>query len=967
MPADLGGSFEAAQGRRHTVDAEEFVRTRVRYAPIYRTPMWGPSLRYADEFVSADPATVRLSDDQTTWAHIAAVGAAREAGYEVGEEELRAGVRRMIERATQRPDGRGGAPFSTEIYERVLAFYRMNRVDFETTVREILLKDKYLSPLLDGMRFSKDRAEGFDAWKAAKERVDLEFAAVPAAQFADRVKLEEATRSTIAAQSLVLDELLAATQVVRRIVSVANDAKTKAGGAYPKDEAALLATDGGKATLVARPIAPAPAGAHPVAGADPKAAVEPKMRNDPWGKPYVYRATGDAFVAASVGPDGKEGTPDDVTVATVHDIDTLAALRRVADALVQWRATADAWPATLPELTKAPPPAKDKRAAPAPLVTLPQDGFARELVYDVAGPILLSAGADGQRGTPDDLAAAVTTDRASVPLPATLAAFARDGAKDAYGAALAVQLRTASPETFEVRSAGPDGALGTGDDVIDGNELDLVAFYNRMRMDYRIPEQRVFEAVYVIPCLVPDEIFAAAWKKFPEFRPDDQRAFDFFRTGAGSYYVTSRKGDDGKDVELDPADPKEGYGAALVESLRKAGTIPADGPVHAVPAPEAFGEQKDPAAGVGRADDPLWKVYVDKGWRRVLLRDLFFENLVNDVLTKSRAASDARKAWVKAGSTGTEPPAVTFTQQLARFAELQPAEAAVAKGARFVQFYAVDPAAGLARDDWEKLPELGDLNTSEALKSLKGDDYASIPTLLRAGTVRAAFHNVRTDASREPDLKEIRTKVFPAYVESRYMDRAAKVLASVSAKLKEKDSKLEAVVAAAAKEQAFTYAIGRTGPFVGSAPTQRELTAEAGATDEAKAELRRRNYVRKFGYDEIRESGAKSDAASSVVGKVGRDVLRDTAEGSTKSAYVVRVAWSEDPSPEEFRARDYARWLAESSGTGDAFAGRGASPRKDGTVARQLDRLFRDWDSIRQVFGIDTNSKLDATPARTAR
>ena len=38
------------------------------------------------------------------------------------------------------------------------------------------------------------------------------------------------------------------------------------------------------------------------------------IRDDPWGRPYVYEATDDAVVRlASVGPDGVPGTPDDLT------------------------------------------------------------------------------------------------------------------------------------------------------------------------------------------------------------------------------------------------------------------------------------------------------------------------------------------------------------------------------------------------------------------------------------------------------------------------------------------------------------------------------------------------------------------------------------------------------------------------------------------------------------------------------
>ena len=39
------------------------------------------------------------------------------------------------------------------------------------------------------------------------------------------------------------------------------------------------------------------------------------LRPDPWGRPYVYRLDpgGEAYVLICVGPDGREGTKDDVT------------------------------------------------------------------------------------------------------------------------------------------------------------------------------------------------------------------------------------------------------------------------------------------------------------------------------------------------------------------------------------------------------------------------------------------------------------------------------------------------------------------------------------------------------------------------------------------------------------------------------------------------------------------------------
>ncbi len=961
---DVGGSYEAAQGKRETVSSEEFLRVRMRYGNVHQVSMWGPSLRWADELFAADPNKERLSIDMATWAHIATVGAARAAGYEVGPDEVRAGIRKFVERVTQRQDGRGGRPFSPELYEQVLAqLFRGSRTDFEATVGEILLKDKYLAPWVDGARFSRDRDEAFAAWKAEKERVDLEFAAVPAAQFAERVKLEEETRSTVARQTTALENLVTAKFEIGRIAGVVEAAKVAANGVLPKDTAALLASETGKKSLNGKmPLDP---WGKPAEGSKPK---EP-------GNPYVYVATGESFTITSFGPDRKEGTPDDVTRATVAIVDSLTGLRRTADALVAWRNTTENWPTALPELTKVPPPAAGKKVAPPPLATLPKDSWDREFVYEPAGPVLLSLGADGQRATPDDLVTTITSDRSTVAVPAALAPFIADGLKDAWGVAIDVQLGHANPVRFEARSAGPDGKFATADDVFEGNELDLLTFYNRVRMDYRLPERRHFEALYVIPCLVPDETFAAAWAKFAEFRPDEQAAFDFFRGMKGSSYTTSKKGEGAApDVDIDPADPKEGNGAALVEALRANGAIPKDGKVSLVPAATTFGEQANPATPkAGQPDsgaDPIWKLYVDKGWRRVVLRDLFLEKLINDSLTKCRTASDAKKAWEKSGRTGPEPATVTFESELARYKEFSPGSVDSSQGARFIDYFATKPDAPLSREEWEKLPELGDVNTSEGLKRLKEGDYAAIPTLLRHdGTIHAAFHVSKIEPTREPEIDEVRAKVFPAYLEARSLERAAKELESIPSKLKEKDSQLAAVVGVVAKERDFTFTTGRTGPFVGSLAARRALTPEDGASDDVKAEFRRRNYVRRYGYDVVKNLGSQQDATTSAAGTVGRRILRDDDKGdeSTRSAYLVRVAWSADPSPEEFHAKDYARWLSTSVGTGNIYANEGRVSQRSGTIAKQLGRVFDDWDEIKHLFVIETHSNIEMPMPKKSR
>src|SRR5262245_43149648 len=90
--------------------------------------------------------------------------------------------------------------FTPEQYDQVLShFYaRRAKVDFEKTVREILLKDKFLLPIVESMRFSKSRADAYADWKGTRERLDLAYVGVLGKPFVEAVGKEEDTRSSIA-------------------------------------------------------------------------------------------------------------------------------------------------------------------------------------------------------------------------------------------------------------------------------------------------------------------------------------------------------------------------------------------------------------------------------------------------------------------------------------------------------------------------------------------------------------------------------------------------------------------------------------------------------------------------------------------------------------------------------------------------------------------------------------------------
>src|SRR5262245_15178747 len=167
---DNGGDFEVAPGKRVTITSDEFDEVRARYEPILMLPYWGPSIRWAPELILERPVASSQRTAFAVWQHIALVHAAVEAGYEVDKQELREGIETLVRRYVS-----GGREmfreFTPEQYDQVLArAYRGRaKVDFEKTVREIILKDKLLLPIVESMRFSKSRGDAYEDWKGTRE------------------------------------------------------------------------------------------------------------------------------------------------------------------------------------------------------------------------------------------------------------------------------------------------------------------------------------------------------------------------------------------------------------------------------------------------------------------------------------------------------------------------------------------------------------------------------------------------------------------------------------------------------------------------------------------------------------------------------------------------------------------------------------------------------------------------------
>ena len=962
---DEGGSVEAAPGQRVEYTSEEFNAVHWRYEPVYR--LWGPSLKYSDDLRDAT-AEDRMSPAAATWTHIATVEAAKAAGYAVSEDELQQGIQEVISR------GRGRQlQFSPELYDQVLQLnYKhqgmpRSKAEFEATIKEVLLKDKFLTPLIESMRFSKSRKEAYADWKGSREHLELDYVGVPAPQFLDRVTKEESTRTAISKQETALADAVLAAPSVARFARIAKEHQQKNGNVPAKDADELKTKEPGAALLSG------------------------KIPEDPWKHPLVYSVKDGVFSVNSLGRDGKEGGGDDVGPEVSDTLSTLGTLRTVADALLTWKKTTEAWPDALEKLTTA-PPGKAGAKTVAPLVTLPKDAWSRELAYDAAGPTLLSVGLDGQRGTADDVPVKFEGDAARIPLPALLESYVDATAADTWGRPLARSFKPGSATGFDVVSLGEDGVLKTDDDITTGNAREIESFYYglqsspKLSSEFTVPWKREFVSLWAVLPLVSDEALKLAWKENPEWRPDESDAYNLWRKNQGStsdsttlYYKTRETSDIASPL-IDPADPVKGHGVDALEQLKKAGQIPASQKGVQVPAAADFGDRGEaPKEGPAPATDPLYKTYVEKGWRLVVLRELFFDKMLNKALQDARKSKEEIDKWTKAGSPGGKAPtAVTFDTFMSRIAAYLPSQADRDAGVRFVEVFKTDKP--MTREEVEKVPQLSDMMVTLTLNQLKDDAYSLVPTTIKAGSGRAIFHVTKYHPNRQEDLADVRdTKVMPRYLESRSLDRAAKELDRVRTEAKP-PAKIADLVKAAAEKRHFEFFTGSTGPLIAKVAVPEPEIPEG--TPPAEVErIRRRAFVREKGAVSVARTESRQDATGGEVGAVGRSVLRDdsrwhddpsleegggapsAAKGdeskSTDSAYLVQVAARSDPAPSEMNPRRYAEWLRDAAYGEERPRGSLSMSQRKGFLTQDLVRWFSDWDEIKHTFQIRTNHPIE--------
>jgi hypothetical protein len=529
-----------------------------------------------------------------------------------------------------------------------------------------------------------------------------------------------------------------------------------------------------------------------------------------------------------------------------------------------------------------------------------------------------------------------------------------------------------------VTSAGEDGKPKTDDDVTSGNATDIQVFYYQIqnRPEFTVPWKREFESLWAILPLVSDEALKRAWEKNPEWRPDEREAYDHWRHNTGVYY-TVRETSDPTSAVVDPADPVKGHGVDVLADLKKDKVIPESQNGVLVPAAADFGDRGEaPKEGPAPASDEQYRTYVDKGWRRIVLRELFFEKMFNKALQDARKSKEETEKWDKKGRPGGKPPEkATFESFLTRIAEFQPGQADHDAGVRFVELFKTK--APMTREEIEKFVPLADTMTSVNLGGLKDDAYSVVPTTTKRSLGRAVFHVTKYHADRKEDLADVRdTKVMPLYLQSRSIDRAAKELDRVrtEASASKTPVKIADLVKAAAEKRKFEFFTGSTGTLIAKVGAPEPDVPEGMAPAEVQ-NVMRRAYVRKNGPDTVGGSGKASEA-----GSVGRRVLRDDPDwrkdpfleepGSeaepkvdpsktTDAAYLVQVASRSDPEPTEMNPRRYVAWLRDAALGDESPRSRTPMSQRKGFLTQDLVRWFIDWDDVKRAFQIRTNRPIE--------
>ncbi|MDJ0520450.1 MAG: type II secretion system protein GspG [Planctomycetota bacterium] len=990
----LGGSYTVAPGERDEISDEEFDRLFAKHYNFqYAIRM--PSREFRLFLEGLQPP----DNFKAAWGHLITLAAAREAGYDAGDHQVRGAVEDMVGFALLY---RARMAFSDVNYQQFLRqnFSRGSQAEFQEGVREVVIKDQFLYPLVTSARYQVPYAQAYEAWRAERERVDLQYVALPAEPFAEVVKQEESTRMTIGEQTDQLAKVVNASAQVRRVRSKIDNHKN-AKGALPA-----------KLEELGTPAQPF------------------DVRDDEWGNALRYAVDGETYDVRSAGPDGEFDTADDVNAETQKQLDTHSALHELAEKIGQRRTATGSWPKSLEELKAG----GDDRLPG--LVRDVKDGWEREFTYTPgegdAAPTLVSLGPDGEAGTADDISLTLQADLVRVVPGPALQSYVSAEAKDSWGRPLVVRLSRAQPPTWQVSSAGADGEDGNEDDLTTGNAQEVRLFFNSVRGDYALPARTRFETLFTHLPLITDEALKRLWDKYPQHRPtDEEKVYEWWRSYKGENFFYRAE---------DPRDPEAGHGAELAKKVAP------EARVTLVPAKDIFpdplsgagekkdepkkddakkdapkdGEKKDePAkdAEAEEADAEDRKTFRDQGWREIVIRELFMESLLNDILTRCRdsrvkvnaaeaklaawtrereAYEKALAAWEQANADKPEdqrapkpaepkaekpvvPEELTLESVLAaELAEL--VDSGDANTPAAVQYWRTPEL--MSREEWEKNENFGQGLQFELSRLKEDGDYNGIPAQLNSRLTKVLVRRLEFKEREPQEYEAVQDKVFERFIERKRMDKAAAELRTLRDAVQKAVDALPADADDAARKAAWDGAYGpwserigghalveNTGLFIGNVPPP-AIEVEDDMEDAEKAAIGRRNFVWRAGYSTVRPVASRQDTVTAEPGTFGRRVLRDPKieERGTGAAYLIRVAERVYPSKAEFSPNRYVEYLQKRV-LGDRRR-LGSTKRlrdREGSLFQALSRYLDDMDWMQATFDVQTNSEWDTLDERRRR
>lgn len=959
---NLGGTFLVAPGERAEISDEEFDADTVRWTALQNT-LRVPSREFGREVLGSGGR----NRFRRAWRHIIPYRAGLEAGYRAGPRQVSTAVEDLVGLAFMISGSR--LPYSDVNFKKFLAEnYSGSETRFREGIAEIVVKDQFLYPLVQSARYQVAYPEAYEAWKHERERVDLQSIALPAAPFADEVRSSEQTRLRIGELVLGMNRMVSTAASVRRVNAKVEAVKEQAGS-YP---AAL----------------------KDIPNFNPA--------KDSWGTELRYTVEGDTFDVRSAGPDETFDTDDDITIETQRQIETHANLFDLGSKLRSRFTATKAWPKTIDELKEG------AEEGQLPLLTDDVlDGWEQPFVYTPgagadAAPTLASSGPDGQAGTADDLSVTLDAEHVHVGPGPALAVFATAERSDAWGNPMRIALARASPPVWAVSSAGPDGDLAAEDDnVTTGNDRELRSFYEGVKADHVEEPKREFETLFVHLPLVTDAAMKRLWEAYPQHRPTSETdLFEAWRAYRGDVFYKAEN----------PADPEKGHGAQHARDIAPEATVtlvpskdifPADlskaakddDPKDEDPKDDEP-KDEDPKDDEPKDDEPKdddpdaddRKTFTEKGWREILIRQQFFERLLNDILTRVRENQAAIKkaerqlaSWERRKAAAPKPDEfnedkpevpspITFESVLKdELGEL------VASGEELtppaIQYWKTPKP--MTRAEYEANPNFGTGLQYELNRLAADGDYNSVPAQLATRLTKVLVRRLAYTPERQKPFEEVKDAIFDGWVESQQMQRASDHLKALQKKIEaaEKEAGEDAsdeakakaaddAIAAWAKEVGVEPVIERTGVFIGSEPPPAVELTDAMDAD-TKAAAARRNFLWRQGYASVKPLGAEGEAKGAAAGTFGRIVLTDPVKDDegTGHAYLVRVAERTFPSKHEFSPRRYTQYLNQAV-FGDRRSMMAGLSKSNGRYLQALARWFDDMAWLEKTFQLSTNKPL---------